>query len=47
MPAIATVATSFEELASTVSLAAEQNLHLTVKEEHDQDNDTVVYHLKS
>ena len=47
MPEITTVATSFEELASAVSLAAEKNLHLTVKEVRDETNDTVVYHLKS
>lgn len=47
MPAITAVATSFEELASAVSLAAEKNLHLTIKEERDEANDSVIYHLKS
>jgi len=47
MPEITAVASSFEELASAVSLAAEKNLHLTVKEVRDETSDTVVYHLKS
>ena len=46
MPEV-TAVTSFSELASAVQYAAENDLHLTIKEERNKGSDTVVYHLKT
>ena len=46
MPEV-TAVTSFSELASAVQYAAENDLHLTIKEERNKSGDTVVYHLKT